>query len=38
MITEFRNGLSANRPENKWFAGKAQMSEVLRGVLTGVSI
>jgi hypothetical protein len=34
MIRKFTAGTAANLPQNKEFAGKAQMLEVLCGVLT----
>jgi hypothetical protein len=34
MIRKFTAGTEANHPNNKEFAGKAQMLEVLCGVLT----
>jgi hypothetical protein len=34
MICKFTAGTAANHPQNNEFAGKAQMPEVLGGVLT----
>jgi hypothetical protein len=35
-MTTFTTGITANRPQSKAFAGKAQMPEVLCGVLTPI--